>query len=70
VIEVLDGESGEFLVSVRTDESWVDFANDSLLYSRRRSEDGTHQIAVYRIRLRRADEPGAGSAGALDQQDP
>lgn len=70
VIEVLDGASGEFLMSVQTDESWVDFANDSLVYSRRQGEDGTHQIAVYRMRLRRADEPRTGSVDALDRQNP
>ncbi|MDZ4258812.1 MAG: hypothetical protein U0974_01675 [Gemmatimonadales bacterium] len=70
VIEVLDAASGEFLMSVQTDELWVGFANDSLVYSRRQGEDGTHQIAVYRMRLRRSDEPRTGSVGALDRQDP
>ena len=69
VIEVMDGASGELLMSVRTDESWVNFANDSLIYSRRQGEDGTHQIAVYRMRLRREHAPATGSAGALNQQD-
>lgn len=70
VIEVLDGASGEFLMSVRTDELWAGFANDSLVYRRLQGQDGTHQIAVYRMRLRREVEPGTGSAGVLDQQDP
>lgn len=70
VIEVLDGTSGEILMSARSDELWVGFANDSLVYSRRQADDGTYQVAVYRMRLRREHAPVTGSAGALNQQDP
>lgn len=53
VLEVLDGNSKELLISVRTDEMWAGIVNDTLVYSRRESPDGVPQLVLYRMRLRR-----------------
>lgn len=53
VLDVLDGNTKELLISVRTDEMWAGIVNDTLLYARRETPDGVPQLVLYRIRLRR-----------------
>jgi hypothetical protein len=53
VLEVLDGESGELMLSIHTDDLWAGFAGDTIVYSRRESAEGIPQLAVYRVDLMR-----------------
>jgi hypothetical protein len=66
VLEAYDAESGGLMVSIRTDQLWAGFANDSLIYTRRQADDGAHQLVLYRLRLRKGEgvpSPANGAQG-------
>jgi len=70
VIEAYDAESGSLMVSIRTDQLWAGFANDSLIYTRRQAGDGAHQLVVYRLRLRKGEGPPSPANGAQGTRTP